>query len=129
MRLSLPFFPTVPWRTPPLTDIAPLPSSHRFFQPLACPDPRYLISFTHPAHSIQNSRYGVVGERVTNAILGKTFFAHFCAGETAEQVMFSTTTAVRPFNHAAACLLEGVAVDVKSKICPPDTHHKDQETN
>ncbi|CAM9168705.1 unnamed protein product [Ectocarpus sp. 12 AP-2014] len=30
--------------------------------------------------------YWVLGESITNAILGKTFFAHFCAGETAEQV-------------------------------------------
>ncbi|CAM9685874.1 unnamed protein product, partial [Scytosiphon promiscuus] len=30
--------------------------------------------------------YGVIGETLTNSILGKTFFAHFCAGETAEQV-------------------------------------------
>lgn len=31
-------------------------------------------------------RYGTIGESLTNAVLGKTFFAHFCAGETAEQV-------------------------------------------
>ncbi|CAN0086643.1 unnamed protein product [Pylaiella littoralis] len=30
--------------------------------------------------------YKVVGETITNAVLGNTFFAHFCAGETAEQV-------------------------------------------
>ena len=32
------------------------------------------------------ARYGVIGEKMTNFVLGKTFFAHFCAGETAEQV-------------------------------------------
>lgn len=31
-------------------------------------------------------RYGVFGETLTHFVLGKTFFAHFCAGETAEQV-------------------------------------------
>ncbi|CAM9371488.1 unnamed protein product [Laminaria digitata] len=30
--------------------------------------------------------YGMIGETLTNFVLGKTFFAHFCAGETAEQV-------------------------------------------
>lgn len=28
----------------------------------------------------------MVGEKVTNRLLGETFFAHFCAGETAQQV-------------------------------------------
>ncbi|CAB1102775.1 unnamed protein product [Ectocarpus sp. CCAP 1310/34] len=38
--------------------------------------------------------YGVLGESITNAILGKTFFAHFCAGETAEQVGDGSTVIV-----------------------------------
>lgn len=28
----------------------------------------------------------MVGEKLTNRLLGETFFAHFCAGETAQQV-------------------------------------------
>lgn len=42
-------------------------------------------------------RYGLLGESMTNAILGKTFFAHFCAGETAEQVGRRKTVLVPRF--------------------------------
>lgn len=39
-----------------------------------------------PTHSFSFTSYGIIGETLTNSILGKTFFAHFCAGETADQV-------------------------------------------
>ena len=51
------------------------------------PPPPPLPSFpTPPLGHLFANRYGVIGETLTNSILGKTFFAHFCAGETAEQV-------------------------------------------